>query len=84
MQPQKSNQKEKWRPPSQSNKRLLWVYAGLAFQLLASLGVAVYAGIHIDKWLHTHIPLMVWILPLLVIAALMVKVIADTGKKRKK
>ncbi|BAV08459.1 hypothetical protein FLA_4500 [Filimonas lacunae] len=61
----------------------MWLYAGLAFQLLAALGVAVWAGIRLDRWMVAKVPLMVWILPLLVIIAVIVKVIKDTERKSK-
>ena len=32
-----------------SNSKLLLQYSGLAFQLLAAIGLAVYAGIYLDK-----------------------------------
>lgn len=60
---------------------LLLQYAGLATQLMVSLALAIYAGIWVDKKLNFHIPLFLWILPLLVLIALFIKVIKDTSKK---
>lgn len=56
-------------------------YFTFAWQLIAGLGLGVYLGIYIDKWLHASIPLAVWILPLLVLTGMMIKVIQDTSKK---
>ncbi len=63
------------------NRDLLQQYFTFAWQLLAGLGLSVYLGIVIDKWLKTSLPLLVWILPLLVLTCMMIKVIKDTTKK---
>ncbi len=63
------------------NRNILNQYFTFAWQLIAGLGLAVYLGILADKWLHTSIPLLVWILPLLVLTGMMIKVIQDTTKK---
>ena len=57
-------------------------YFTFAWQLIAGLGLSVYLGIVIDKWLHTSLPLAVWILPLLVLTGMMIKVIQDTSTKK--
>ena len=62
-------------------RNILMQYFTFAWQLIAGLGLAVYLGIVIDKWLHTRMPLLVWILPLLVLTGMMIKVIQDTTKK---
>ncbi len=63
------------------NRNLLLQYFTFAWQLLAGLGLSVYLGIVVDKWLKTSMPLLVWILPLLVLTGMMIKVIRDTTKK---
>ena len=63
------------------NRNLLMQYFTFAWQLIMALGLGVYAGLLADKWLHTSMPLLVWILPLLVLVGMMVKVIKDTTKK---
>ncbi len=63
------------------NRNLLLQYFTFAWQLIAGLGLSVYLGIVIDKWLKTSMPLLVWILPLLVLTGMMIKVIRDTTKK---
>ncbi|RFM28766.1 AtpZ/AtpI family protein [Deminuibacter soli] len=65
----------------QNNNRLLLQYAGFAFQIMVGLALGVYAGHQFDKWLKTGFPLLVWILPLMVIIALIVKAVKDTNKK---
>lgn len=67
---------------NKQNDNLLWKYAGLATQFMVAISIAVYAGIKTDKWLKIKMPLAVWVLPLLVITAVIVKVIKDTAQKK--
>jgi F0F1-type ATP synthase assembly protein I len=64
-----------------NNRNLLLQYAGFAFEVIAGIGVAVYAGLKLDSWLKTKHPLLIWLLPLIVIIALIVKAIKDTSTK---
>lgn len=57
-------------------------YAGLGGQILVSLGAAVFAGYKADGWLKFSFPLLVWLLPLLVVTALIYKLIKETSKKK--
>ena len=57
-------------------------YAGLGGQILVALGIAVFAGYKIDKWLKIPFPLLVWLLPLLVVSMMIYKLIKDTSKKK--
>ncbi len=68
--------------PFQNNNKLLLKYAGLATQLLVGLAIALFAGIKLDAWLKLNTPLLVWILPLMVIVAMMYQVIKDTTKNK--
>ena len=67
---------------NEPNNNLLWKYAGLATQFLVGIGLAVYAGLKIDEWLKIKTPEAVWVLPLLLITAVIIKVIKDTAKKK--
>lgn len=67
---------------SKPDNNFLWRYAGLATQFLVAIGIAVYAGLQIDKWLKIKTPVAVWVLPLLVITAVIVKIIKDTAQKK--
>jgi hypothetical protein len=67
---------------SKPTNNLLWKYAGLATQFMVAIGIAVYAGLQTDKWLKLKMPLTVWVLPLLVIVAMIVKIIKDTAQKK--
>lgn len=62
--------------------RLLWQYAGLATQLLVSLGVALYLGNWLDKKIGWGMALLVWLLPLMVLIGTMYKLIKDTSNKK--
>jgi len=62
------------------NKQLL-KYAGLATQFLVGIGLSVYIGILLDRWLKFQIPIAVWVLPLLLITGVIIKIIKDTGSK---
>ncbi|MDP4284219.1 MAG: hypothetical protein Q8891_07325 [Bacteroidota bacterium] len=64
----------------ESNQQLMR-YAGLAMQFLVSIGLTIFIGLKVDKWLHFSFPLLVWLLPLLIIIGIIVKIIKDTAKK---
>jgi chromate transport protein ChrA len=51
-------------------------------QIFASLGIAVFIGFKIDKWLNTSIPLLVWIIPFAVLCLMMYKLIKETSKEK--
>jgi F0F1-type ATP synthase assembly protein I len=67
--------------PSPSNKQLLAKYAGLATQLMVSLGLGVFLGYHTDKWLSFRFPIFIWILPLTILMVIFYRVLKDTSKK---
>ena len=64
-----------------TNKQFLLEYAGLSFQMLAMIGLAVYAGYWFDKWIKIEFRLFVWLLPLITIVGMIIKIIKDTSKK---
>lgn len=70
------------RPASDNSKKDLLRYAGLATQILAYLSLAVYAGIKLDRWLHTF-PWLTAIFPLLVLGALFYQLFKETGGSKK-
>jgi len=57
-------------------------YAGLGSQILVSLGIAVFAGYKIDKWLKIPLPVLVWLLPLIVLTGIIYKLIKETSGKK--
>jgi hypothetical protein len=69
-------------PNKQKNSNnLMMQYAGMAFQFLAAIGIAVFAGLKADKWLNWPMPVWVWVLPLLVISGMIYSVIRNSSKK---
>jgi hypothetical protein len=67
--------------PDKANNDVLR-YAGLGAQILVSLGLAVFAGYKVDAWIHLSFPLLVWLLPLLVLSAMIYQLIKDTSKRK--
>lgn len=67
---------------TESNHKLLWKYAGLATQLFIAIGLAVFLGIKLDKTFLFITPVFIWLLPLLVIVAIIYKVVKDTTPKK--
>ncbi len=65
-----------------NNNTQLWQYAGIGGQLLVSLGIGVFLGLKVDEWLHFKIPLLVWILPLLILIAMIARLIKATSNKK--
>jgi hypothetical protein len=66
---------------SPNNNRDLLKYAGLGAQLLAAIGLAVFAGLKADGWLRTS-PLFACVLPLVALAGMFYKLARDTGKQK--
>lgn len=67
--------------PNKGNNQLLVKYLGLATQVMIGLAIAMFGGSKLDRGLNFTTPLLVWILPLLVLVAMMWQVIKDTSKK---
>ena len=67
--------------PSPNNNKDILRYAGLGTQLLAAIGLGVFAGLKADKWLHTS-PVFACVLPLLALGAIFYKLVRDTGKQK--
>ena len=73
----KNPQQQKSTPTSD-----LMRYAGLGTQILVSLGIAVFAGYKIDRWLKIPLPLLVWLLPLIALVAIIYKLIKETSSRK--
>ncbi len=70
------------KPPPDSNRQFLMRYAALGTQLLAALAIGVFAGLKLDKWLHTS-PLLACVLPLLILSLLFYKLYRETSRKNR-
>ncbi|MGE7774316.1 AtpZ/AtpI family protein [Chitinophaga sp. NPDC101104] len=70
-----SSRKKKQKPSN-----LLLRYAGLAFQMMATLGVAVWLGYLLDKKVDIGFPLFMIIFSLLALALLLWQIVKDTSR----
>lgn len=66
-----------------SNNNEILRYAGLGTQIFVSLGLAVFAGYKADQWINISFPLLVWLLPFLVLALMIYKLVKETSKRKK-
>jgi hypothetical protein len=64
------------------NNNLLWKYAGMATRFAVAIALSLYAGIRLDKWMKTSVPLASWLLPLLFIIVIIIKAVKDTSPKK--
>ncbi len=64
----------------QKPSNLLLRYAGLAFQMMASLGVALWLGYLLDKKVNIGFPLFMIIFSLLALALLLWQIVKDTSR----
>jgi hypothetical protein len=64
-----------------SNKQILYQYAGMATQFLVVIGIMVYAGLRTDQWLNWRMPIWVWVLPLVAIVGMIYTIIRRISNK---
>jgi len=64
-----------------SNKQVLYQYAGMATQFLVVIGITVYAGLKADQWLNWKLPIWVWVLPLVAIVGMIYTIIRRISNK---
>lgn len=57
-------------------------YAGLATQFFVGIGLGVFVGIRLDKWLKLVTPVFVWVLPLLIIIGVIIAIVKDTTPRK--
>lgn len=75
------NPNSKKPPKKPDNNNLLFRYIGLAFQMMATLGVGVFAGYKLDQWIGMSFPLFLIIFSLLALALLLWQIIKDTRRQ---
>jgi len=51
-------------------------------QIFVGLGLAVFIGLKADKWLKISAPLLVIILPVMVLAGIIYKIVKATSKQK--
>jgi uncharacterized membrane protein YhiD involved in acid resistance len=59
----------------------LFKYAGMATQFLVTLGVAIFIGLKIDRWIAFGFPIATVTLPLLILVATFLKIFRDTNNR---
>jgi len=57
-------------------------YASMGTQIFVALGLAVFVGLKVDKWLKISAPLLVLILPVIVLVGIIYKIVKETSKQK--
>ncbi|TMI92426.1 MAG: AtpZ/AtpI family protein [Bacteroidetes bacterium] len=68
--------------PNKNNYSDLLRYSALGTQIFVALGLAVFIGLKVDKWLKISAPLLVLILPIVVLAGIIYKIVKETSKQK--
>jgi len=68
--------------PNKNNYSDLLRYASMGTQIFVGLGLAVFLGLKADKWLKISAPLLVLILPVIVLAGILYKIVKETSKEK--
>jgi chromate transport protein ChrA len=67
---------------SNKNYSDLLRYASMGTQIFVALGLAVFVGLKVDKWLKISAPLLVLILPVTVLVGIIYKIVKETSKQK--
>lgn len=59
-----------------------WRYMGMGAQFVVAIGLGLFLGKKGDDWLGFSSPLLIWLLPLFLLAGMMIKIVIDTSKKQ--
>lgn len=59
-------------------------YAGLATQMIAALGVAIFVGYRIDQWMTWKFPLFTISFPLVSLLFVFYKILKDSNPRNEK
>ncbi|ASZ14432.1 AtpZ/AtpI family protein [Chitinophaga pendula] len=71
----------KKKPPQNKPSNSSWLrYTGLAFQMMVTLGLAVFAGYKLDQWTGWAFPVFLIIFSLLALVLLLWQIIKDTRR----
>ena len=68
--------------PSNKGYSDLLRYASMGTQIFVGLGLAVFVGLKVDKWLKISAPLLVLILPVIVLVGIIYKIVKETSKQK--
>ena len=67
---------------SNKNNSDLLRYASMGTQIFVALGVAIFVGLKVDKWLKISAPLLVLILPVIMLVGIIYKIVKETSKQK--
>jgi len=67
---------------SNKNYSDLLRYASMGTQIFVALGLAVFVGLKVDRWLKISAPLLVLILPVIVLVGIIYKIVKETSKQK--
>jgi hypothetical protein len=73
---------ESRQPPNKNNYSDLFRYASLGTQIFVALGLAVFIGLKVDRWLKISAPLLVLVLPVIVLVGIIYKIVKETSKQK--
>ena len=66
----------------EANNRSWMRYMGMASQFFISIAIFLAIGWKLDKLFDFSTPFLIWVLPLLIIIASLIKLIKDTSTKK--
>ncbi len=75
------NQNEKNKKSQPGNVNSYVRYSGLAFQMMATIGLGVWAGIKLDQWLKLKFPAFTITLSLLSVVGSLIQLIRGLPKE---
>lgn len=65
----------------QRNNKPYTVYMSYGFQLLGGVAAGIWIGRWLDKKYSPHTPMFIWILPLVILIALLYQLVKEFSKK---
>jgi hypothetical protein len=68
--------------PSPKNKGDYMRYASMGTQMLITIGLGVFAGVKLDKWVHLKFPVFTVVLSLVSVILAMYLAVKDLLKKK--
>ena len=73
---------ESKQPTNRNSYSDLLRYASMGTQIFVGLGLAVFIGLKLDKWFKISAPLLVILLPVIVLAGIIYKIVRETSKQK--
>lgn len=66
----------------EQNNRPYMVYMSYGFQLLGGVGIGIWLGRLLDNKCNLHTPVFIWMIPLLILIALLYQLVKEFSKKK--